>query len=103
MKLKEGQWLEFEDGSKALAEDVIHKEKIAYGMNVVFAAASQGQLRKEGSLQWATEDMDLRGIRSWLQSIADGHLRAPLTWFDSVFFEALSEALSALGGDKDDD
>lgn len=103
MKLKEGQWLEYDDGSKALAEDVIRKEKIAYGMNVVFAAASQGQLRKEGGLQWATEDMDLRGIRSWLQSIADGQPRAPRTWFASVLGEAFSEALCALGGDKDDD
>lgn len=103
MKLKEGQWLEYEDGSKALAEDAIRKEKIAFGMKVVFAAASQGQLRKEGSLQWATEDMDLRGIRSWLQSIADGKPRAPRTWFDSVFHEALSEALSTLGGGGDDD
>lgn len=99
MKLKEGQWLEYEDGSMALAEDAIRKEKIAFGMKVVFAAASQGQLRKEGSLQWATEDMDLQGIRSWLQSIADGQPRAPRTWFDSVF----GEALSALGGGKDDD
>lgn len=103
MKLKEGQWLEFEDGSKALAEDVIRKEKIAYGMTVVFVAAGQGQLRKEGSLQWAIEDMDLRGIRSWLQSIADGQTRAPLTWFESVFGEAFIKALGALIGGKDDD